>query len=144
MLNTTKRTGKMTLTFNSQKYQQLLVNYQPKLIRTEDENQKALSIVEELMHRQNRTIEENELYELLILLIEKFEQEFYQPPTTTPHSMIAFLLEQQNLDRQALTEVLGDSQTVAQLLDQKQKITSQQAKALGDFFQVDPHLFLID
>jgi HTH-type transcriptional regulator/antitoxin HigA len=134
----------MTFTFNSQKYQQLLVNYQPKLIRTEDENQKALAIVEELMYCQNRTIEENELYELLILLIEKFEQEFYQPPTATPHSMIAFLLEQQNLDRQALIEVLGDSQTVAQLLDQKQMITSQQAKALGDFFQVDPHLFLID
>jgi HTH-type transcriptional regulator/antitoxin HigA len=115
-----------------------------KLIRTEDENQKALAIVEELMHRQNRSLEENELYELLILLIEKFEQEFYQPPTTVPYSMIAFLLEQQNLDRQALTEILGDSQTVAQLLDQQQKITSQQAKALGDFFQVDPHLFLID
>ena len=80
MPNTTKRTGKMTLTFNSQKYQKLLVNYQPKLIRTEDENQKALAIVEELMCRQNRSLEENEFYELLILLIEKFEQEFFDHP----------------------------------------------------------------
>jgi HTH-type transcriptional regulator/antitoxin HigA len=69
----------MTLSFNSEKYSELLVKYQPKLIRTEAENEKALEIVEELMHRSNRTSEENELYELLVTLIEKFEHEFYKP-----------------------------------------------------------------
>ena len=67
----------MTLTFNPDKYSQLLVRYQPKLIRTEEENERALAIVEELMHRPNRSPEENELYELLITLIEKFQREFY-------------------------------------------------------------------
>ena len=47
------------------------------MIKTEEENEKALAIVEELMHRPNRTLEENELYELLVTLIEKFEQEYY-------------------------------------------------------------------
>lgn len=51
------------------------------LIRNEEENEKALAIVEELMHRQNRSLEENELYDLLITLIEKFEQEYYSPST---------------------------------------------------------------
>ena len=63
----------MTLTLNPDKYIQLLVQYQPKLIKTEAENERALAIVEDLMHRQNRSLEENELYELLIALIEKFE-----------------------------------------------------------------------
>ncbi len=40
-----------------------------KIIKTEEENEKALAIVEELMHRSNRTPEEDELYELLITLI---------------------------------------------------------------------------
>ena len=68
----------MTLTFNAEKYKDLLFNYQPKIIRTETENEKALAIVEELMHRKNRTPQEEELYELLITLIEKFEQEYYR------------------------------------------------------------------
>ncbi len=73
-----KRNKKMTLTFNPEKYKELLFNYQPKIIRTEVENEKALAIVEELMHRKDRTPEEQELYELLIILIEKFEQKYYR------------------------------------------------------------------
>ena len=68
----------MTLAFNPEKYKELLFNYQPKIIRTEAENEKALAMVEELMHRKDRTPEEEELYELLITLIEKFEQEYYR------------------------------------------------------------------
>ncbi|MEG4575445.1 transcriptional regulator [Microcoleus sp. N3A4] len=50
--------------------------YQPKIIRNEADNEKALAMVEEFMHRADRTLEEDELYELLIALIEKFEQEY--------------------------------------------------------------------
>ena len=74
----TRINEKMLLTFNPEKYKELLFNYQPKIIRTETENEKALAIVEELMHRKNRTPQEEELYELLITLIEKFEQEYYR------------------------------------------------------------------
>ncbi len=48
----------MTLTFNPEKYSQLLERYQPKVIRNEEENERDLAIVEELMHRQNRSPEE--------------------------------------------------------------------------------------
>ncbi len=61
----------MTLTFNRDLYKDLLVEYQPKLIKTEDENEQALAMVEKLMHLANRTPEQQELYELLIVLVEK-------------------------------------------------------------------------
>ncbi|CCQ70249.1 hypothetical protein CWATWH0402_443, partial [Crocosphaera watsonii WH 0402] len=67
----------MTLTFNQDKYKQLLTQYQPKLIRTEAENEEALLVIEDLMNRPQRTPEEDELYELLVFLVEKFETEFY-------------------------------------------------------------------
>ena len=60
----------MTLTFNPDKYKELLTVYLPKVIKTEAENEQALAIVEDLMHRK-RSPEENELYQLLITLIEK-------------------------------------------------------------------------
>ncbi|KYC38739.1 hypothetical protein WA1_36855 [Scytonema hofmannii PCC 7110] len=72
--------------------------YAPKIIRTEQENEKALKIVEELMHCPNRTPEEDELYEILIVLIEKFDREYYSPGEgSTPHSILSFLMEQQGI-----------------------------------------------
>jgi HTH-type transcriptional regulator/antitoxin HigA len=133
----------MTLTFNSEKYSQLLVRYQPKLIKTEEENERALSIVEELMHSPNRSPEENELYELLIALIEKFEQEFYSPgEASTPHSMLVFLMEQQNVKQEDLIGVIGAEEVVAEVVKGKREMTQEQAQAIGKFFQVEPSLFI--
>ena len=69
----------MTLTFDPIHYSELLFQYQPKIIKTEAENEKALSLVEQLMHQKNRSPEEDALYDLLVVLIEKFECEFYEP-----------------------------------------------------------------
>ena len=133
----------MTLTFNPDKYSQLLVRYQPRLIRTEEENERALAIVEELMHRPNRSLEENELYELLITLIEKFEREFYSPgEASTPHSMLVFLMEQQNVKPEDLLGVIGAEEVVAEVIKGKREMTQEQAKAIGKFFKVEPSLFI--
>nr|WP_245927561.1 transcriptional regulator [Aphanothece hegewaldii] len=128
----------MTLTFNSEKYQELLQQYQPKLIKTEEENEKALALVEELMHRVNRSSEENALYELLITLIEKFEQNYYLPTkNTNSHSMLLFLMEEQDINPIDLINVLGSLEIVNKILNLQQEMTRTQAKALGKFFNVD-------
>jgi HTH-type transcriptional regulator / antitoxin HigA len=133
----------MTLTFNQDKYKELLAKYQPKVIRNEEENEKALTIVEELMHCKNRSPEENELYELLITLIEKFEQEYYSPgKASTPHSMLLFLMEQKDIKQSDLVKVIGSKGVVSEVVNGKREISKAQAKALGDFFQVDPGLFI--
>jgi HTH-type transcriptional regulator / antitoxin HigA len=133
----------MTLTFNPNKYSELLSRYQPKLIRTEADNEQALAIAEELMHRHNRSLEENELYDLLITLIEKFEQEYYLPGTaSTPHSMLFFLMDQRNLQASDLVEVFGSEKIAADMIAHQTELSKDQIKALGKFFQVDPGLFL--
>jgi HTH-type transcriptional regulator/antitoxin HigA len=117
--------------------------YQSKLIRTEEENEKALAVVEELMHKKNRTIEEDELYELLIILIEKFEQEYYSPNlTSNPHSMLLFLMEQQGISQEDLVKILGTSEMVSSLINGEKEIDIKQAKDLGKFFNVESSLFL--
>jgi HTH-type transcriptional regulator / antitoxin HigA len=132
----------MTLIFNPNKYSELLSQYQPKLIRTEVENEQALGIVEDLMHRSNRSPEENELYDLLITLIEKFEQEYYsRGSASTPHSMLLFLMEQRNLQAADLAEVFGSEAIAAEVINDQLEFSKEQIKALGKFFQVDPGVF---
>ncbi|MBD2489711.1 type II toxin-antitoxin system HigA family antitoxin [Aulosira sp. FACHB-615] len=133
----------MTLTFNPEKYKELLTAYLPKLIKTEAENEEALAIVEDLMHRE-RTPEENELYQLLITLIEKFEHEYYQPEQpNTPQSMLLFLLEQSDKTKADLQAILDSENLVDNILNGNQKITPELAQKLGDFFHVEASLFVI-
>ncbi|MEG4346987.1 transcriptional regulator [Microcoleus sp. A003_D6] len=132
----------MTLIFNPDKYTELLSQYQPKIIRTEAENEKALAIVEELMHRRDRTPEEDELYELLIALIEKFEQEYYAPGVAaTPHSLLLFLIEQRSLKPADLMGIIGSEEGVYALVNGERDISKEQAVILGSFFYVEPSLF---
>lgn len=133
----------MTLPFNSKRYGELLSQYQPKLIRTEAENEEALAIVEALIHRPNRSPEENELFALLIALIEKFEQDHYLPgAVSTPRSRLLFLMEQRQLQPAALVSLLGSEDALAAVMDGDREISTFQAKALGAFFHVDPGLFI--
>ncbi|BAY74202.1 hypothetical protein NIES25_06120 [Nostoc linckia NIES-25] len=132
----------MTLTFNSDKYKELLIAYLPKLIKTEAENAQALKLVEDLMHRE-RTPEEDELYQLLITLVEKFEQEYYQPnQQNNPVSMLLFLLEQSERIRDDLVAVLGTEELVDNILNGQEKINTEQARKLGEFLYVEPSLFM--
>ena len=133
----------MTLTFNADRYVALLTQYQPKIIQTEAENEQALQQVEALMHQQSRSPEETALYELLVTLIEKFEQQYYAPgKATTPLSMLLFLMEQQNCKPVDLAVVLGSEDIVTKIMHQQQELSITQARALGQFFSVNPSVFV--
>ncbi|WP_017746583.1 hypothetical protein [Scytonema hofmannii] len=67
----------MTLTINPEIYANFLAEYQPKVIKTDEENERAIALAEDLAHRQNKTAEEFALFELLIALSEKYEDEQY-------------------------------------------------------------------
>jgi HTH-type transcriptional regulator / antitoxin HigA len=133
----------MTLTFNPTRYSELLSQYQPQLIKTEASNERALAIVEELRHRPQRSLEEDALYDLLVVLIEKFEQDYYQPGSAaTSQSMLGFLMEQRNLGAADLVEILGSEQVVADVMADRGELNRSQIQALGQFFQVDPGVFI--
>jgi HTH-type transcriptional regulator / antitoxin HigA len=132
----------MTRTINSDSYAVLLVKYQPKVIETEAENEAAIALAEELEHKRLRTPEEDTLLELLVILIEKFEQEHYPLPEANPHSMLLHLMDAQNTKEEDLVGVIGaDKDVVCQVVNGKRDIEKNWAKALGEFFHVSPKLF---
>lgn len=139
----TKINGKTTLTFDVEEYIKLLTQYPVKIIKNEAENEKALVWVEELMHKKERSTEENELYELLIILVEKFEQEFYKPgQSSSPSSLLGFLMKQQDITENDLGKMIGSQAVITEILKGDRNITEAEALALGEFFSVEPNLFL--
>ena len=132
----------MTLTTNPESYAQLLVKYQPKVIETEAENDRLLTIAQELEHKTNRTPAENAILELLITLIEKFEDEQYPIPRSTPHSILLHLMEAGGIESEDLIGIFGSTDIVLDIVQGKKNISTNQAKALSEFLAVDVELFL--
>ncbi|KAF3887837.1 MULTISPECIES: helix-turn-helix domain-containing protein [Nostocales] len=131
----------MTLTINSDVYSQLLSKYQPRIIKTEAENEEFLEVVEELLARQKLTPEESTILELLVKLIEDFENKHYQLNHSTPRSRMIHLMEAQNIKKDNLVKVFGSSDIVDKVLNGELEIDSQQALALGKLLYVDSSLF---
>lgn len=140
----TKTPGKMTLTFNSDIYSELLSQHQPRIIKTEEENEKFLETVEELLSHSHLTPEEDALLELLVKLIEDFEDKHYQLNSSTPYSRLLHLMEARGLEQADLVEILGSSEIVTKIMNSELEITKEQAEALGKFFHVDASLFVLE
>ena len=133
----------MTRTFNAESYGKLLAKYQPKTMSTEQENEQAIALAEELEHRPNKTPEEETLLELLITLIEKFEEVHYPIPKGTISSMILHLMEAQHKNKESLITIFASIENVDKVINGNLEITTQQAQDLGNLFHVDARFFLM-
>ncbi len=132
----------MTRTLNPDAYASLLAQYRPKVIETEAENDATIALAEELEHRQEPTPEEKALLELLVRLIERFEEDHYPIPEGTPLSMLLHLMEARDLKQEDLVGVIGSRGVISEVVNGKRSISKAQAKSLAEFFHVDAGLFI--
>ena len=132
----------MTLTFDTNAYSNLLSRYIPQVIETEEEYDRVLKIVEKLTFAKNRTPEEKVLHKLLVTLIEAYEIENYPMNESTPHEILQHLMESSGTRQADLVGVIGSSGVVSEVVNGKRSISKAQAKALGDYFNISPSLFI--
>jgi HTH-type transcriptional regulator/antitoxin HigA len=137
-----KMNGKMTLTFDTTAYSHLLSQYIPQVIETEQEYDRALAIAEKLTFAKNRTPEEKALHKLIVTLIEAYETENYPMAESAPYEILQHLMEASGTRQADLVGVIGSSGVVSEVVNGKRSISKAQAKALGEFFQVTPSLFI--
>ncbi|MDB9312366.1 transcriptional regulator [Spirulina sp. CS-785/01] len=132
----------MTLTFNLTVYSNLLAEFTPKVIETEQEYEQTLSLVEQLTFNPNRTPEETELHKLLVILIEAYEAEFYPIQEPQPSQILHHIMESSGTSPEDLVSILGSSEVVSEVLNGQRTISLYQAKILADLFKVSPSLFI--
>src|ERR1051326_721692 len=137
--------GTLKETLDGKRYARLLVKAVPRVIREEEENERALAFVESLMEKGERdmTREEGELLDPLTNLIRDYEATAYPSRAKSkPHEMVAFLMEQRGLAAKDLWPVIGSKGRVSEILAAKRAISKEQAKKLAQFFRVRMDLFL--
>ena len=131
----------MTITFDKSRYADLLGEYLPRAIDSDEENQRAIEIASKLEHQPERTVEEEEFLKLLLTLICQFEEERYPIPQGSKLSMLVHLMEAREITAVNLVPVLGSLSVVEAILAGTEDISRDRAQVLANFFGVDRVLF---
>ncbi|NPA37537.1 MAG: helix-turn-helix domain-containing protein [Chlorobi bacterium] len=95
---------------------------QIKVIKTEEEYNKALKRLEEIFHAPENSAEGDEA-ELLMLLIEKYEGDNYPIEAPDPVEAIKFRMEQMGMNKSDLAKVIGYKSRVSEILNRKRKLS---------------------
>lgn len=133
----------MTAKFSPKRYADLLAATLPQIIESEAEYERLLAVVEPMMSREaNLSPEEVKLFELLVKLIQGYEEEHYPIELAPPHQVLQHLLEARGLQQADLVPLFGSSGCAAEVLDGERAISEAQARKLADFFHVSPELFV--
>ncbi len=133
----------MTTTLNKEEYIKLLSETVPRIIDTEIEHKRLLNEVDKLMDLgENLTDEQAEVLQLLVTLIEQYEDKHYQLKAATPLEILHELMSVRQLKQKDVVEIFGSKGITSEVINGKRSISKNQAKALGDFFHVSYTLFL--
>jgi HTH-type transcriptional regulator / antitoxin HigA len=123
-------------------YQALLLEYQPRPVRTERDHSRALRQVEKLM-KAHPDRETSQLIELLSTLIEQYEAREFPTPRNSPAEMLAHYLENRRLTRAALARATGiPPSVITNVLNGRRAISKSTATRLAKFFCVSVGHFI--
>ena len=128
---------------NQRKYGELLLDTLPTVIKTEEENDRAISIIENLLAKGDKpSPEESVLLELIGKLINDFEEQFYIPRSVEPREILIELMNARGLKQTDLAYVLGSRSRVSEVISGKRELSKAQIKSLSEFFNLSAELFI--
>ena len=123
----------MIPTSSEKTYTDLLIQYQPKLIKTEEEYHRALSVVEGMMSGE-LTEAETMLFDLLVFLIETYEAQHYPMGESTLVATMESLMHEFDVQPATLAEIFGSLELVREIVNGERGVSKSQAESLAKLF----------
>jgi HTH-type transcriptional regulator/antitoxin HigA len=134
----------VAVALDEKKYARLLSRTLPARITNDTKYKRLLAAAERLMDKaeEELSLEESTLLDLLVTLIEQYEEQRYPIAPATPHEMLHHLMEAQDLTHKDVWPLFGSKGVASEVLNGKRAISKAQAKKLAEFFHVSPALFI--
>jgi len=123
-------------------YAAILSTKLPHVIGNDEEYERLLGEAESLIRRRSMSPAEEQFFDLLTLLIEKYEESRFALRKADPPAIIRELMAARSISRTKLAEVVGSKGNTSEILAGKREVSKAQARKLGVFFKVPAHLFL--
>jgi HTH-type transcriptional regulator/antitoxin HigA len=112
-----------------------------KVLKTEEDYNKASLRLMELFHSAPNTPEGDEL-ELLLVLVKDYDDKHYELPELDALEVIKYKMEEMGLKAKDLEPIIGSKGHVSAILSGKREITLKMAQKLKNYFSIPAEVFL--
>ncbi len=112
-----------------------------KVLKTEDDYNKASIRLMEIFNTAPNTPESDEL-DLLIVLIKDYDEKHYHLPELDALEVIKYKMKEMGMKAKDLEPIIGSKGHVSAILSGKREITLKMAQKLKDYFSLPAEVFL--
>ena len=130
-----------TIQKNKKSYIELLQDFPPRPIYSEEELDAVQKVVYELIDRGNLSTEEEEYISVLCTLVEQYEKVHHSIPDIYGVELIEALLEEFDLKQKDLVPIFKTESIVSAVLNGHRKLMTEHIEKLANFFHVSPAVF---
>lgn len=112
-----------------------------KVLKTEEDYNKASIRLMEIFHAEPNTPEGDEL-DLLIVLVKDFDEKQYELPELDALEVIKYKMQEMGMKAKDLEPIIGSKGHVSAILSGKREITLKMAQKLKNYFSIPAEVFL--
>jgi len=113
----------------------------PTIISSERQHEHYLSVLDRLTSRWHRSQSEEKCAELLVTLIEDYEEEHFPMDDASTVEVLRGLMEANRLQQKDLAALFGSESIVSEVLNGKRELNRTQIEKLSRRFGVSPAVF---
>ena len=122
-----------------QKY--LLEFSSPAPITSERQHEEYLSLLDKLASKENPTTGEGKYAEVLVTLIEDYEEEHHSISDASPVEVLRALMDANDLRQKDLASIFGSESIVSEVLHEKRDLNKTHIAKLSKRFRISPAVF---
>ena len=113
----------------------------PVPITSERQHAEYLSVLDQLASKGELTRDEDKYAQVLMMLIEAYEEEKHSIPEASPVDVLRSLMEANGLRQKDLASIFGSESVVSEVLSGKREINKNHIERLCKRFHVSPAVF---
>jgi HTH-type transcriptional regulator / antitoxin HigA len=113
----------------------------PMPITSERQHSEYLSVLDKLASQEALTKEEDKYAQVLVTLIEAYEEESHSIPDASPIDVLRTLMDANGLRQKDLAPIFGSESIVSEVLNGKRDINKNHIEKLSKRFDVSPAVF---
>lgn len=113
----------------------------PTAISSERQHQEYLGVLDKLASKASPTADEEKYAEVLLALIEAYEEEHHAIADVTPLHVLRALMDANNLRQKDLVAIFGSESIVSEVLHKKRALNKTHIAKLSKRFRVSPAVF---
>lgn len=113
----------------------------PTPISSERQHEEYLAVLDKLSAKERPTKDEEQYAEVLMTLIEVYEEEHFPIPDASPLEVLRALMEANNLRQKDLLSIFGSEGIVSEVLHKKRELNKSHIEKLSKRFHVSPAAF---